>query len=120
ENFIDSISRTLQGIWQRVQARFNEFLIAFKDGVFAGILGSLTSTLFNILATTQLMAIKIIREVSGQLVKAIKLLIFNPDQLAFVDLCQAVISLMSLGSATVVGSLAYAQLLPLCNFPFGS
>lgn len=120
ESFIDSISRTLQGIWQRVQARFNEFLIAFKDGVFAGILGSLTTTLFNILATTQLMAIKIIREVWGQLVKAIKLLIFNPDQLAFVDLCQAVISLMSLGSATVVGSLAYAQLLPLCNFPFGS
>lgn len=120
ESFIDSISRTLQGIWQRVQARFNEFLIAFKDGVFAGILSSLTTTLFNILATTQLMAIKIIREVWGQLVKAIKLLIFNPDQLAFVDLCKAVISLMSLGSATVVGSLAYAQLLPLCNFPFGS
>ncbi|MGB3126984.1 MAG: hypothetical protein WBB95_24500 [Pseudomonas sp.] len=120
EAFIESISLTLKGIWVRVQARFNAFLIAFKDGVFAGIMASLTTTLFNILATTQLMAIKIIREVWGQLVKAIKLLIFNPDQLAFVDLCKAVISLMSVGSATVVGSLAYAQLLPLCNFPFGS
>ncbi|NWC30167.1 hypothetical protein HX799_27145 [Pseudomonas tolaasii] len=120
EGFIDSISQTLKGIWERVQRRFTAFLIAFKDGVFAGVMASLTTTLFNILATTQLMAIKIIREVWGQLVKAIKLLIFNPDQLAFVDLCKAVISLMSVGSATVVGSLAYAQLLPLCNFPFGS
>lgn len=120
EVFIDGINKTLKGIWQRVQTRFNDFLIAFKDGVFAGVLGSLTTTLFNILATTQTMAIKIIREVWGQLVKAIKLMIFNPDQLAFVDLCKAVISLLSVGSATVVGSLAYAQLLPLCNFPFGS
>jgi hypothetical protein len=120
EAFIDSINQTLKGIWKRVQARFSDFLIAFKDGVFAGVLGSLTTTLFNILATTQAMAVKIIREIWGQLVKAVKLLMFNPEQLAFVDLCKAVVSLLSVGAATVVGSLAYAQLLPLCNFPFGS
>ncbi len=119
EGFISSINTTLQGIWQRVQARFQDFLIAFKDGVFAGVLGSLTTTLFNILATTQALAIKIIREIWGQLVSAIKLLIFNPEQLAFVDLCKAVTSLLSIGSATVVGSVAYAQLLPFCSFPFG-
>lgn len=120
EAFIDSITKSLKGIWERVQARFSSFLMAFKDGVFAGVLGSLTTTLFNILATTQVMAIKIIREVWGQLVKAIKLIIFNPDQLSFVELCQAVTSLLSVGAATVVGSMAYAQLLPLCSFPFGA
>ncbi len=120
EKFIDSINQTLKGIWKRVQVRFNDFLIAFKDGVFAGILASATTTLFNIFATTQKMAIKIIREVWGQLVKAIKLMIFNPEKLGFVDLCKAVVSLMSVGAATVVGSVAYTQLLPLCSFPFGS
>lgn len=120
EAFIDSIKKSLKGIWERVQARFSSFLMAFKDGVFAGVLGSLTTTIFNILATTQVMAIKIIREVWGQLVKAIKLIIFNPDQLSFVELCQAVTSLLSVGAATVVGSMAYAQLLPLCSFPFGA
>lgn len=120
EAFVDSITKSLKGIWKRVQARFSSFLVAFKDGVFAGILGSLTTTLFNILATTQVMAIKIIREVWGQLVKAIKLMIFNPDQLSFVELCQAVTSLLSVGAATVVGSMAYAQLLPVCSFPFGA
>lgn len=117
--FIDSFNKTLKGIWRRVQARFTDFLMVFKDGVFAGILSSVTTTLFNILATTQVMAIKIIREVWSQLVQAIKLIVFNPEKLAFADLCKAVVSVISIGSATVVGSIAYSQLLPLCSFPFG-
>lgn len=120
ETFVDSITASLKGIWERVKARFNAFLVAFKDGVFSGILGSLTTTVFNILATTHVMAIKIIREIWGVLVKAIKLLAFNPDKLSFVELCQAVTSLLSVGAATTVGSMAYAQLLPICSFPFGA
>lgn len=120
ESFIESINSSLQGIWKRVQLRFNDFLIAFKDGVFAGLLGSLTTTIFNIFATTQAMAIKIIRELWSQLVKAIKLLAFNPDELSFVEQCKAVTSLLSVGVASVVGTIAYTQLVPLCSFPFGS
>ncbi len=120
ETFVDSITASLKGIWERVKARFNAFLVAFKDGVFSGILGSLTTTVFNILATTHVMAIKIIREIWGVLVKAIKLLAFNPDKLSFVELCQAVTSLLSVGAATTIGSMAYAQLLPICSFPFGA
>src|SRR5437868_681804 len=62
----------------------------------------------------------VMAEVWCQLVKAIKLMIFNPDQLSFVEVCQAVTSLLSVGAATVVGSMAYAQLLPVCSFPFGA
>ncbi|GFM83314.1 hypothetical protein PSCICN_40060 [Pseudomonas cichorii] len=120
EAFVDSINKSLKGIWKRVQARFNDFLVAFKDGVFAGVLGSLTTTVFNIFATTQAMAIKIIRELWGQLVKAIKLMVFNPDQLSFVEQCQAVTSLLSVGVATVVGTMAYTQLVPFLSFPFGT
>ncbi|MGP0148889.1 hypothetical protein [Pseudomonas oryzihabitans] len=120
EAFLDSISKSLKGIWKRVQARFNDFLVAFKDGVFAGVLGSLTTTLFNIFTTTQGMAIKIIRELWGQLVKAIKLMVFNPDQLSFVEQCQAVTSLLSVGVATLVGTMAYTQLMPFLSFPFGT
>lgn len=118
--FIDSINKTLKGIWIRVKARFKDFLTAFKDGVFGGVFASLTTTLFNVFATTQKMAVKIIREVWSPLVKAIKLLIFNPDQLGFVDLCKAVVSVLSIGAATVVGSVVYTQLFPICNFPLGA
>lgn len=120
DDFMTSIKKTLQGIWLRVQSRFKDFLISFKDGAFAGVLSSATTTLINIFATTQKMAIKIIRELWGNLVKAIKLLIFNPQQLPFVDLCKTVTTILSVGAATVVGSMIYTQLLPLCSFPFGS
>lgn len=120
ECFIESIQQTLKGIWHRIQVRFQDFLIGFKEGVFSGVFASTTTILFNIFATTQKAAIKIIREMWGQLVKAIKLIVFNPDQLSFVDLSKAVIAVLSAGVAAVVGSMVYADLLPLCSFPFGS
>lgn len=120
EYFIESIQQTLKGIWLRIQVRFQDFLIGFKEGVFSGVFASATTTLFNIFATTQKAAIKIIREMWGQLVKAIKLVVFNPDQLSFVDLSKAVVAVLSAGVAAVVGYMIYADLLPLCSFPFGS
>lgn len=120
ETFVDTLRLSLQGIWRRVQARFSDFLLAFKDGVFAGVMGSLTTTMFNILATTQVMAIKIIREIWGQLVKAFKLMVFNPDNLSFVEQCQAVTTVLSAGVAAVAGTMVYSQLTPFLSFPFGA
>ncbi|MBE0440386.1 MAG: hypothetical protein IBX57_11660 [Gammaproteobacteria bacterium] len=119
EKFIGHVVKIMKGVWKRIKLRFNEFLVAFKDGFFAGVLASATTTMFNIFATTQKMTIKIIREVWGQLVKAIKLVVFNPEKLSFVDLCKAVTAVLSVGVATVLGTMVYSQLLPLCNFPFG-
>lgn len=118
--FLDRIKTTLRGIWERVKARFSDFLVAFRDGIFSGVLGSLTTTAFNIFATTQAMVVKIIREVWPQIVKAIKILAFNPENLSFVEQCKAVTSLLSIGAAATVGSIAYTQLLPICSFPFGA
>src|SRR5690606_21273301 len=118
--FIGKIKDTVHGIWRRIRVRFHEFVSSFKEGVFAGILSSFTTTLHNIFATAQQMSIKIIREVWGHVVKAIQLMIFNPDQLSFVDLSKAVVSVMSVGAATVTGSMVYGQLLPLCSFAFGA
>ena len=120
DKFIEHIKNTLQGIWHRVQKRFNDFLMAFKEGAFAGVMSSVTTTIFNIFATTQKMAIKIIREIWGQLVKAFKLIFFNPDQLGFVDLCRAVVGILSAAAGVAVGSLVHAQLVPILSFPFGA
>lgn len=120
EEFITHIKDVFQGIWRRVKVRFEDFLTSFRDGIFGGILSSLTTTVFNIFATVQRLAIKIIRETWGQLVKAIKLIFFNPDELSFVDLCKAVVGVLSTAASLAIGSIAHAQLLPLCNFPFGA
>ena len=120
EKFIANVKDTLQGIWRRIQTRFHDFLIAFKDGVFAGVMASVTTTIFNIFATTQKATIKIIRESWGQLVKALKLMFFNPEKLGPTDLCKALTGIISTAAGVIIGSMIHAELLPLCGFPFGS
>ena len=120
ETFIQEMKETLEGIWIRVKNRFTEFLTSFKDGVFAGVMSSATTTLFNIFATTQKQIVKLIREIWGYLLKAIKLIFFNPDQLPFVDLCQAVVSIISAGAAMVIGTGVYTEVAVLLNFPLGT
>lgn len=120
EAFIARIQDTFKGIWQRIQKQFKDFLSAFKDGFFGGVMSSVTTTIFNIFTTTYRSAIKIIREIWGQMVKAFKLIFFNPDKLGFVDLCKAVVGILSTAAGITIGSIAHAHLLPLCNFPFGA
>ena len=120
EKFIAHIKDVFQGIWHRVKERFKDFLTGFKDGVFGGVMSSVTTTIFNIFATTQKAAIKIIREIWGQLCKAFKLIFFNPEKLGFLDLCKALTGVLSAAAGVTIGSIAHAQLLPLCNFPFGA
>lgn len=117
--FLSKIKRTMGNIWTRLQARFRDFLTTFREGVFAGILSSVTTTLFNIFATTSKRVIKILREMWGQLVKAIKLLAFNPEKLPFVELCKAVVTVLNTGVAAVLGTIVYAELATVCHFPFG-
>lgn len=119
EVFFASLKDTLQGIWHRVRTQFYDFLHTFKDGVFAGVLASISTTLLNIFLTSQKATVKLIREMWSFLVKAIKLIAFNPEQLSFVDLCKAVVSVLSVGAATVVGTMTYAYLAPIFSFPLG-
>jgi hypothetical protein len=120
EVFIDSIVVTLKNIWERICARFNDFLIQFKDGMFAGIMSSLTTTLLNIFATSQKMVVKLIREMWGSLVQVIKIITFNPENLGSVDMMKAVSSILSIGVSTVLGTMIYSALVPVLNFPFGA
>jgi hypothetical protein len=120
EKFLDALLRTLKGIWARVSNRFEDFITKFREGALAGALSSLTTTLFNIFFTTQKIAIKLIREMWSNLVQAIKILVFNPDDLDTADLMKAVSNILALGVSTVLGSLLYGELVPLLTFPFGA
>jgi len=119
EQFMARIRNALRGIWRRVKKRFRDFLTAFKDGVFAGVMSGVTTTVFNIFATTKKSAIKIIRESWGQLVKALKLMFFNPEKLGPPALCQALAGIVSTAAGVIAGSMVHAQLEPVKFFPYG-
>lgn len=121
ESFFEHIEKTLKGIWLRVELRFKEFFSAFKEGAVGGAMSSLSTTLFNVFATTSKNFIKIIRDMWGHLVRAIKLIVFNPENLSLVDLGKAVVEIFATAISAFVGFAVYAELTPLVQaFPLGA
>jgi hypothetical protein len=118
--FIGDIKEVSRKIWDRLKIRFTEFLNSFKEGVFSGILSSATTTLFNIFATTEKIAVKLIREMWSHIIQAFKTIVFNPERLGMADLARTVANIIAAGVAAIVGTMIYSQLTPILNFPFGA
>lgn len=120
QTFISRIKDTLQGIWRRVRVRFYDFLKEFKDGAVSGALASLSSTLINIFKTTQKLTLKIIRECWNSIVKAIKLIFFNPQKLGLIDVCKELVGIFFAAASLALGSTVNAELQSILVFPLGS
>ena len=119
ENFISHIKITIKNIWERIQLRFNNLLMSFKDGFISGILGSLTTTLWNAFQTIGGNIIKLIRETWNSLVQAAKLIFFNPNRLALGDLMKELTRIIGLAVATSLGAILNQYLATILTFPFG-
>lgn len=118
--FIEEIKKSIQRIWKRVTSKFKDFLNSFKDGAIGGFFANLSTVIINIFSTTGKLAVKIIRETWTSITSALKLIIFNPNNLSFLDICKALTSILTLAVSTVAGTFIYKALLPICSFPFGS
>lgn len=119
-HFLERICEVLKAAWHKVKKRFNELLSIFGESSIAGICSNVITTLLNIIVTTQKMIVKLMREMWLSIVKAVKLLFFNPNNLAMGDLIREVTRLLGAGLATVIGVLVNQNLDTLLIFPLGS
>ncbi len=117
--FLGDIGETLVAAWERVKAKFRDFLTAFKDGVLGGVLSAITTTLFNIVFTTKKMLVRLIREMWNNLVQAFKIMVFNPDNLPPGQQAKAASRVIAAGIAVVTGALINEYLASVFLFPFG-
>lgn len=120
EALMRDIRETLGAIRERLHARMADFWTEFKNSAIAGVLSSVTTTVVNIFLTSEKMVVKLIREMWSHLVKAIKLIAFNPEQLTAVDLTKAVAEVLSFGIASVLGAVVYTEALAVLQFPLGA
>lgn len=120
EALMRDFRETLGAIRERLHARMADFWTEFKNSAIAGVLSSVTQTVVNIFLTSEKMVVKLIREMWSHLVKAIKLIAFNPDQLTAVDLSKAVAEVLSFGIASVLGAVVYTEALAVLQFPLGA
>lgn len=108
ENFdfsemLESITNGIKNAIENCKIKYKELLAKFKDGVVAGGLASLTTTLCNIFFTTAKNTVKIIRQTYASIVEAVKILFINPNNLPFGERMRAVIKVISTGASVVLG-----------------
>lgn len=117
---LSHIKDSLISIFKRIEKRFNDIIMAFKDSAIGGIMSSVTTTILNIFLTTEKMIVRLIREMWNSLVNAAKLIFFNPQKLALGDLAREVTRILSTGIAVVIGVLLNQHLMTIMTFPFGT
>lgn len=119
-DFLIKIKVTLENIWKRVSARFQDLLVSFKDGFLGGLFASVTTTVVNIFFTTQKAMGKLIRECWQTIIQVTKLITFNPDNLAVGDLAKEVTRLIGLAVNVAIGTIVHQHLVNLISaLPFG-
>lgn len=117
--FLERVKETLENIFERVKARFNDLINSFKNGILSGIISSLHTTVMNIFTTSTKMVGKLIREMWDTLVQTAKVAFFNPDNLATGDLLKEILKLISFGISTLIGTIINSQLQTYLKIPFG-
>ncbi|STY91148.1 DeoR family transcriptional regulator [Moraxella bovis] len=120
EIFWGELKNTLNNIFERVKLRFKDVLNTFKDSFIAGVLSSITNTVLNIFLTSTKLMGKLIRESWNNLVQVIKLLVLNPQKLAFGDLMREITRLIFASVSTILGVMLHQHLATVLTMPFGT
>ncbi|MEW6552225.1 MAG: lactate permease [Campylobacterota bacterium] len=81
--FVNILKERLKRIASRLQAKWKDVALAFKDGFLSGFISNLTTTAINMFVTTGARVVRIIREGIFSLFKAIKMLIFPPENMTY-------------------------------------
>lgn len=83
DRFFIVLKERLKNIAQKIQAKWKDVLVAFKDGFLSGFISNLVTTTINMFVTTGKRIIRIIREGIYSLFKAIKMMIFPPENMTY-------------------------------------
>ncbi|TYQ15704.1 UNVERIFIED_CONTAM: hypothetical protein Cloal_2187 [Acetivibrio alkalicellulosi] len=103
--FFNKIIGVIKKAFDNVSLKYKELIEQFKNGALAGILASISSTVINIFFTTVKFVARVLRESWATIVEAIKILVFNPDNLPFGEMLKAVSKIIATCVSVICGSL---------------
>lgn len=117
--FFNETAAIMKRAFKRVCQKYKDIIRGFKDGVLAGILSSLVTTLINIFVTSAKNIVKIIRESLSTVVEALKVLILNPENLPPAEVMKSVAVLISTGASVILGTVVMEAMrkIPALNIP---
>ncbi len=106
DSFFNILKERLIRIAKRLQEKWKDVAIAFKDGALSGFISNLVTTVINMFVTTAKRVIRIIREGLFSLYRAVKLLLFPPEGITYEEAMHEAKKLLATGIIISLGVLA--------------
>ncbi len=103
DRFFNVLKDRLQRITKRMQDKWKDVAIAFKDGFLSGFLSNLATTIINAFVTTGKRVVRIIREGLFSLFRAVKMILFPPENMSFEEAMHEAKKLIATGLIISVG-----------------
>lgn len=104
-DFLKEIAKSFQNAFTNVKLKYKELLSTLMSGAVSGFLSSISTTLINIFFSTATAAIHILRESWASITEAVKILVFNPDNLPFGEVIRSVGKLIATAISVTCGIL---------------
>ena len=101
--FFSVLKDRLKRIGTKIKDKWKDTSVAFTEGFISGFISNLVTVVINAFVTTAKRAIRIIREGMFSLFKAIKTLIFPPENMTFKDALHEANKLLASGLIISVG-----------------
>jgi hypothetical protein len=104
KEILQAVGRGVKKGFENAKLKYKELIAHFLEGLGAGVLSSLTTTICNIFFTTAKNLVKCIRQVYASVIQAGKVLLFNPDNLRLGDRIKTATVIMATGASVLVGT----------------
>lgn len=117
EEFLKEMAETFKKAFIKIKSKYKEVISSFKDGMLAGILSSISSTIINIFFTTAKFVQRILRESWASIIEAVNILVFNPDNLPFGEVIKAVAKIIAVCASVLCGGLVQEAMTKMIPIP---
>ena len=101
--FFEALAIRCERVAITVVADWRNVVTAFRDGAMSGFLSNLFTTAINAFATTAKNLVRIIREGTLSILRAIKILLFRPEGMTFSEAMDSALKLIITGALTIGG-----------------
>ena len=106
DRFFKVLKERLLNIAEKIKSKWKDVAIAFKDGFLSGFISNLVTTAINMFVTTGKRVVRIIREGIYSLFRAVKMLIFPPENMTYEEAMHEAKKVIASGLIITLGVIA--------------
>lgn len=103
DSIFQELKVRLMRVTDRVLAKWEDAVVAFRDGALAGFLSNIVTTLINVFMTTGKRVVRMLREGALSLLRALKAVIFPPEGMSLSDALHEASKIVLAGGIIVGG-----------------